>query len=86
MLSAAVGAGLGWLAVLGVIASAIAAYYYLRIVYLMYFGTDSDALDGGQSPVLWGFLMVSAAAMVLGVVNLFGIEGAAAAAAQTLVN
>lgn len=86
VLSAAVQAGLGWLAVLGVIASAIAAYYYLRIVYYMYFGTESEALDQGRSPVLWGFLMVSAIAMVLGVVNLFGIEGAAAVAAESLVN
>ena len=38
-----------------------------------------------MSPVLWGFLMASAAAMVLGVVNLFGIEPIAAAAAATLV-
>ena len=86
VLSAAVQAGMGWLAVLGVIASAIAAYYYLRIVYYMYFGTESDALDTGRSPILGGFLVVSAVAMVLGVVNLFGIEGAAAVAAITLVN
>ncbi|PZX17624.1 NADH-quinone oxidoreductase subunit N [Palleronia aestuarii] len=86
VLTAAVQGGMVWLAILGVIASAIAAYYYLRIVYYMYFGVESDALDGGRSPVLWGFLMASAAAMVLGVVNLFGIEGAAAAAAATLVN
>jgi NADH-quinone oxidoreductase subunit N len=33
----------------------------------------------------WAVLMVSALVMVLGVVNLFGIEGAAAAAAATLV-
>ena len=32
--------GLGWLAVLGVIASVIGAFYYLRIVYYMYFGTE----------------------------------------------
>jgi NADH-quinone oxidoreductase subunit N len=31
-------------------------------------------------------LMASAGAMLFGVVNLFGIEGAAAAAAATLVN
>ena len=35
---AAVDAGLVWLAVAGVIASVIGAFYYLRIVYLMYFG------------------------------------------------
>jgi NADH-quinone oxidoreductase subunit N len=86
VLLAAVEAGLVWLAVLGVIASVIGAFYYLRIVYLMYFGAEESELDAGGSGVLWGFLVVSAAAMVLGVINLFGVEGAAAAAAATLVN
>lgn len=87
VLRAAYEAGLGWLAIAGVIASVIGAFYYLRIVYFMYFGEENDrALDRSKSPVLWGFLMASAAIMVLGVVNLFGIEGAALAAAETLVN
>ena len=37
-------------------------------------------------PILGGFLLVSAAMMVFGVVNLFGIEPIAAAAAAALVN
>ena len=87
VLRAAYEGGLAWLAVAGVVASVIGAYYYLRIVFFMYFGQDQDeALDAGRSPMLYGFLMASAAVMVLGVVNLFGIEGAAAAAAATLVN
>lgn len=86
VLRAAYEAGYAWLAVAGVVASVIGAFYYLRIVYYMYFGEDrEDALDGGRSPVLTGFLMVSAIIMVAGVVNLFGIEGAAQAAAATLV-
>ncbi|WP_099823779.1 NADH-quinone oxidoreductase subunit NuoN [Oceaniglobus indicus] len=83
---AGVGADLVWLVILSAVASAIGAYYYLRIVFLMYFGKDDEGLDAGGSRVLWGMLMVSAAAMVVGVVSLFGIEGAAAAAAATLVN
>ena len=86
VLLAAVEAGLTWLAILGVIASVIGAFYYLRIVYLMYFGAEESELDQGGSGILWGFLVASAAAMVLGVINLFGVEGAAAAAAATLVN
>ncbi|MDA7426621.1 NADH-quinone oxidoreductase subunit NuoN [Thalassococcus lentus] len=87
VLRAAYEAGLAWLAVAGVIASVIGAYYYLRIVFFMYFGEDREgALDGGKSPVLWGFLMASAVIMVVGIVNLFGIEGVAQAAAMTLVN
>ena len=87
VLRAAYDAGLAWLAVAGVIASVIGAYYYLRIVFYMYFGEEPDeALETNSSPILWGFLMASAAVMVLGLINLFGVEGAAAAAAATLVN
>jgi NADH-quinone oxidoreductase subunit N len=87
VLQAAYGAGLGWLAVAGVIASVIGAFYYLRIVFYMYFGAEQDEqLDKGGSPVLWGFLVASAAVMVLGVVNLFGIEPLAEAASLALVN
>ena len=86
VLRAAYDGGLGWLAVAGVIASVIGAFYYLRIVFYLYFGEDRDGLDGGMSPVLWTALMGSALIMVIGVVNLFGIEPLAAAAAATLVN
>ncbi|MGY9049779.1 MAG: NADH-quinone oxidoreductase subunit NuoN, partial [Rhodobacterales bacterium] len=87
VLRAAYDAGLAWLAVAGVVASVIGAFYYLRVVFYMYFGSESDeGLDAGGSPVLLAFLMVSAFVMVAGVVNLFGIEGAAASAAATLVN
>jgi NADH-quinone oxidoreductase subunit N len=87
VLRAAYEAGLAWLAIAGVTASVIGAFYYLRIVFYMYFGEErDDALDSSRSPVLWGMLMASAVIMVVGVVNLFGIEGAAEAAAATLVN
>jgi NADH-quinone oxidoreductase subunit N len=86
VLRAAYDAGLGWLAVAGVVASVIGAFYYLRIVYYMYFGAESEALDGKIQPVLWAMLMGSAAIMLIGVINLFGIEPLAAAAAATLVN
>ena len=85
VLRAAYEAGLAWLAIAGVIASVIGAYYYLRIVFFMYFGDEREPLDRPQSPILWGFLMASATAMVVGVVFLFGIEGMAQAAAMTLV-
>ena len=85
VLAAAVGAGLVWLAVAGVIASVIGAFYYLRIVYYMYFGEEREALDGDVGTVQRVLLGISAAAMVLGVFNLFGVDGAAALAAQALV-
>ena len=74
------------LAVAGVVASVIGAFYYLRIVYFMYFGKDGEKLDNPRGAILPGLLVASAALMVIGVVlNLFGIDGAAAAAAATLV-
>ena len=85
VLIAAIDAGLVWLAVAGVVASVIGAFYYLRIVYLMYFGEPSEGLDGPMPALHWGFLGASAAiAMVVGIVNLFGVETIAAAAAATL--
>ncbi len=86
VLRAAYDAGLAWLAVAGVIASVIGAFYYLRIVYFMYFGEDQDGLDKNRSPVLSVFLMGSAAAMLFGVINLFGVETLAQVAAAALVN
>ncbi|WP_298491894.1 NADH-quinone oxidoreductase subunit NuoN [uncultured Maritimibacter sp.] len=86
VLNAAVDAGLTWLAIAGVIASVIGAYYYLRIVYFMYFGTTEGDVQTPMAPAAWLMLMGSAAIMLLGVINLFGIEGAAATAAQALVN
>jgi NADH-quinone oxidoreductase subunit N len=86
VLRAAYEADLAWLAIAGVIASVIGAYYYLRIVFYMYFGEDrSDALDRSRSTVLSGFLMASATIMVIGIINMFGVEGVAASAAATLV-
>ena len=85
VLWAAVDAGLTWLAVAGVIASVIGAFYYLRIVYYMYFGEEVEPLDQVRAPVQSTLLVVSAAIMVLGVINLFGVEGLADLAASALV-
>ncbi len=85
VLQAAVNSGLVWLAIGGVIASVIGAFYYLRIIYLMYFGEAREALDGTMPAVHWAALMASAFVMVAGVVNLFGVETIAGAAAATLL-
>jgi NADH-quinone oxidoreductase subunit N len=89
VLRAAFDAGLGWLAIMGVVASVIGAFYYLRIVYYVYFGEDTDGLNGKMPKPLWFFAVVTSAIVLLAWVpgiNLFGIETAAQAAAQTLVN
>ena len=89
VLRAAYDAGLGWLAVAGVIASVIGAFYYIRIVYFVYFGEENIGLDGKMPPVLWITAVVTATIVGLAWVpgiNLFGIETMAQAAAATLVN
>ncbi len=89
VLRAAYDAGLGWLAVAGVIASVIGAFYYLRIVYYVYFGADQDGTDSRPTPVLWTAAVITGLIVALAWlpgVNLFGIEPVAAAAAETLVN
>ncbi|MDD9716173.1 NADH-quinone oxidoreductase subunit NuoN [Dinoroseobacter sp. PD6] len=85
VLLAAVDGGLTWLAIAGVMASVIGAFYYLRIVYYMYFGKADDALEGSMPMVQYGFLMASAVIMLVGIVNFFGVEGMALAAAESLV-
>jgi NADH-quinone oxidoreductase subunit N len=42
---AAVHAGLIWLAVLGILASVVGCYYYIRVVKLMYFDAPAEELD-----------------------------------------
>ncbi len=85
VLQAAFDAGLAWLALAGVIASVISAFYYLRIIYLMYFGEASEALDGKMPVLHMGLLAASALALVFGIVNMFGVEGFALNAARALL-
>lgn len=86
VLKAAVDADMAWLAIAGVIASVIGAFYYLRIIYLMYFGEEKDTLDGQISMSGWLVLTLSALIMILGVINLFGVEVMALNAAFELLN
>ena len=85
VLKAAVDANMSWLALAGAVASVIGAFYYLRIVFYMYFGSEPKGMESRMAPVQWVMLMGSALVMILGVVNLFGIENAAALAAEALV-
>ncbi|MES2144075.1 MAG: NADH-quinone oxidoreductase subunit NuoN, partial [Pseudomonadota bacterium] len=85
VLQAAVDANMTWLAIAGAVASVIGAYYYLRIVYLMYFGAEGAGVTSRMAPVQWVAMVVSAVIMLAGIVNLFGIEALAATAAEALV-
>ena len=84
--SSAINSGLIWLAVLGGIASVIAAFYYLKIVYLMYFGAEKENLTGSMPFMHWLLLMSSALLMLVGTINLFGLEDPAKVAAISLLN
>ncbi len=86
---AGVDAGLVWLVVVSAFASAIGAYYYLRIVFFMYFGSEDGAIEVNGSKTLWVFLMGAAA--IIGIawvpgINMFGIGAIAELAATSLVN
>ena len=84
--NAAINAGLSWLAVMGGIASVIAAFYYLRIVYLMYFGLSTDPLSGKMPTAHWIILSGSALLMLIGIINLYGLQEPSFLAATSLVN
>jgi NADH-quinone oxidoreductase subunit N len=85
VLKAAVDAGMVWLAVAGAVASVIGAFYYLRIVFYMYFGSPTEPVESRMVPVQWALMVAVAGIMLLGVVNLFGIEPVAKVAAEALV-
>jgi NADH-quinone oxidoreductase subunit N len=86
VLKAAITSELYLLATAGVVASVIGAFYYLRIIYYIYFGENPRALDQTYSIFNQTVLVISALAMVLGVVNLFGLEFLSEIAASALVN
>jgi NADH-quinone oxidoreductase subunit N len=61
----AVEAGYTWLAILGVLMSVVSAYYYLRLVVLMYFKEQISTLDSRVSKLGVAALVASAAALVV---------------------
>ena len=87
VLRAAYEANMAWLAVAGVVASVIGAFYYIRIVYFMYFGEAGEPLDANPVRRLHIILLISAALMIAGTFfSLFGIETLAQIAAGSLAN
>jgi NADH-quinone oxidoreductase subunit N len=68
LFSAAIDAQYYWLAVLGVLNSAISLYYYLRIVVYMFMKGDPTGSDPKPAPALTAVLVVTlAATIILGV-------------------
>ncbi|MHB2169227.1 NADH-quinone oxidoreductase subunit NuoN [Alsobacter sp. R-9] len=81
--AAAVDAKLYALAVIGMLASAVGAYYYLRIVKIMYFDEPAEAF-APLNPVLTGVIGVSGVFNVLFWLWPAPLVAAAAAAAKSL--
>ena len=81
---AAIEAGLYTLAVLGVLASVVAAFYYLRIVKLMYFDEPTEAFDRPVEPMMAGILTVTGVFTLLFFAFPAPILQAASRAAETL--
>jgi NADH-quinone oxidoreductase subunit N len=65
---AAVDAGLAWLVVLAVVASVIAAFFYIRVLVFMYMEEpeDREAVPGGAAPA-WALGVTAVATLLLGV-------------------
>jgi NADH-quinone oxidoreductase subunit N len=80
---AAINSGLYWLAVLGVLTSVVGAFYYIRIVKVMYFDEPREAFDKPMDWELTGVLAVTALAIlvffILPLPLLAGADTAAAA-------
>jgi NADH-quinone oxidoreductase subunit N len=81
--NAAIQAKLYWLAVIGVLTSAVGAYYYLRIVKIMYFDDPAPAFDKA-SPVLRGVLALTGILVLFLFVYPSPFINAATAAAKSL--
>ena len=82
---AAVEAGLVPLAVIGVVTSVIGAFYYLRIIRLMYFDDTDTPLDPGIPAANRMVLGVSLAVILLFFAGLGSLLGAADTAAVALI-
>ena len=84
LFSAAIDAQYYWLAVIGVLNSAISLYYYVRIVVFMYLKKESIGSEPTTSPALGVVLAVAVAAtLIIGVYPRFLFE-VADASARTL--
>ena len=81
--AAAIKAGLVTLAVIGVVTSVVGAYYYLRIVRIMYFDEPKERYDA-MAPGLRVVLALSSIVVILFVVMPDPLRVAAANAAKSL--
>jgi NADH-quinone oxidoreductase subunit N len=81
---AAIDARLFWLAVTGVVTSVVGAYYYLRIVKIMYFDPPKEAFDPAIGGEMQAVLLISALAILLFIIFPAPLIGSAEQASATL--
>ncbi len=81
---AAVAAGLLPLAAIGIAASVIGAYYYLRVIKVMYFDAPATQLRPVQSYVEASVILVSSLILVIGYLLIPALTATSAAAAKAL--
>jgi NADH-quinone oxidoreductase subunit N len=81
---AAIRAGLYPLAVIGVVASVVGAYYYLRIVKIIYFDEPAPALERNLGPSLSAIIAAAGVFTVFFLVGAAPLISAAEAAAASL--
>jgi NADH-quinone oxidoreductase subunit N len=81
---AAIDVGLVGLAVIGVVTSVVSAFYYLRVVKVMYFDEPAGAFDRPLAAELKGVLLVAAVVTLFFVLLPGPIVGAAQSAAAAL--
>ncbi len=81
---AAIDARLFWLAVVGVVTSVVGAYYYLRIIKIMYFDAPKEAFDPAIGGEMQAVLLISALAILLFVIFPAPLIGSAEQASATL--
>lgn len=84
VLMAVLDAGMVWLATLGMISFVIGAFYYLRIVYYMYFGAETEGASLRLSPIAAVMLFATALVLTVGAVSVLGMDDAAGRAADSL--
>jgi NADH-quinone oxidoreductase subunit N len=81
---AAVGAGLTPLAAIGIAASVIGAFYYLKVIKTIYFDAPAEGFAEERSPIDYGIITVCAAVIVVGYFLNPVLDHASAVAAASL--
>jgi NADH-quinone oxidoreductase subunit N len=84
VLDAAIKAGLTPLAIIGVLASVVGAFYYLRVVKIMFFDEPADKFTRAEPAVRW-VMAASALLVTFYVVYPSALLDAAGSAARALV-